>query len=79
MWGLLAVYIGVCIGLRDHCLNRRGRLIIKDKVVNPTFDLVIVEGTSSTNLYKAMLLDLYDTFLRKCICLIIMVFLLKKR
>lgn len=62
MWGLLAVYIGVFIGLRDHCLNRRGRLIIKDKVVNPTFDLVIVEGTSSTNLYKAMLLDLYDTF-----------------
>ncbi|MBK4764446.1 hypothetical protein CU020_2461 [Enterococcus faecium] len=37
-------------------------MIIKDKVVNPTFDLVIVEGTSSTNLYKAMLLDLYDTF-----------------
>lgn len=62
MWGLLAVYIGVCIGLRDHCLNRRERLIIKDKVVNPTFDLVIVEGTSGTNLYKAMLLDLYDTF-----------------
>ena len=62
MWGLLAVYIGVCIGLRDHFLNRRGRLIIKYKVVNPTFDLVIVEGTSVTNLYKAMLLDLYDTF-----------------
>lgn len=55
---------------------RRGMLNVKDKIGNPTpdlirqlaefgkdrFDLVLVEGIMRTKIYKAMLMDLYESF-----------------
>ncbi|MFY0832828.1 hypothetical protein [Enterococcus faecium] len=71
---------------------RREMLNVKDKVGNPTpdlirqlaefgkdrFDLVLIEGIMSAKIYKAMLMDLYESFQGKYL-LIITIFLLKKR